>query len=291
MVRALIADLRSAGRTILLTTHELADVERLADRVVVMDHGRAVAAGTPAELVAGSGPVLRFRLAGRDGAGVTIDAGELDALGAALGGTLGPDGGPGRHRLAGRGPDPRSIAYLADWCEQRGLLLAELQTSGGTLEERFLELIAGSRDETRYRRRRPSTMVQSSRSSPGRAANEQPRDPRRAPRRRRPAVLTAGADRVRPGDGAAPHEPPAREPLRDAHAAGGPARLLRVRARPAGRRDRDAGGAPDRRGPPRDPRDGDRRRRPGEPRDLDGLRTVLRGASSGWADRRSRAAS
>jgi ABC-2 type transport system ATP-binding protein len=149
LVRTLIADLRSAGRTILLTTHELADVERLADRVVVMDHGRAVAAGTPAELVAGSGPVLRFRLAGRDGAGVTIDAGELDALGAALGGTLGPDGGSGRHRLAGPGPDPRSIAYLADWCEQRGLLLAELQTSGGTLEERFLELVAGSRDDAR----------------------------------------------------------------------------------------------------------------------------------------------
>ncbi len=141
-VRSLIADLRAAGRTILLTTHELADVERLADNVVVIDRGRVLAAGTPAELVAGSGMVLRFRIATPSGREAALDHDDLAALGMVLGGAIEPDGTGGRHRLAGRTPDPRGVAALAAWCAERGLLLAELRTTGGTLEERFLELIA-----------------------------------------------------------------------------------------------------------------------------------------------------
>jgi ABC-2 type transport system ATP-binding protein len=141
-VRALIGDLRAAGRTILLTTHELADVERLADHVVVIDRGRVLAAGTPAELVAGAAPVLRFRVAMPDGGSASLDPGDREALSAALGGTLEADGSHGRHRLRGRAPDPGVVAALASWCAARGLLLAELRTTGGTLEERFLELIA-----------------------------------------------------------------------------------------------------------------------------------------------------
>jgi ABC-2 type transport system ATP-binding protein len=141
-VRELIADLRAAGRTILLTTHELADVERLADQVVVIDRGRVLAAGTPAELVAGAGLVLRFRLALPDGGGARLDPADIAALGPLLGGTIEPDGAHGRHRVAGRPPDPATVATLASWCAAHGLLLAELRTTGGTLEERFLELIA-----------------------------------------------------------------------------------------------------------------------------------------------------
>ena len=145
-VRALIADLRQVGRTILLTTHELADVERLADHVVVIDRGRILAAGTPAELVAGAALVLRFRVAAGDGSEVTLAREDVTALGTLLGGTIETDGGPGRHHLAGRMPDPATVAELASWCAAHGLLLAELRTTGGTLEDRFLELIAATTD-------------------------------------------------------------------------------------------------------------------------------------------------
>jgi lipooligosaccharide transport system ATP-binding protein len=48
---ALIDSLRSEGVSILMSTHYIEEAERLADTVVIMSHGRAVAAGPPAELV------------------------------------------------------------------------------------------------------------------------------------------------------------------------------------------------------------------------------------------------
>jgi lipooligosaccharide transport system ATP-binding protein len=48
---ALIDGLRSEGTTILMSTHYIEEAQRLADTVLIMSHGRAVAAGPPAELV------------------------------------------------------------------------------------------------------------------------------------------------------------------------------------------------------------------------------------------------
>src|SRR5437764_11451440 len=51
----LVDDLKRAGRTIILTTHYMDEAERLCDRVAIMDHGRIIALGTPAQLIASVG--------------------------------------------------------------------------------------------------------------------------------------------------------------------------------------------------------------------------------------------
>ncbi len=55
-VRDLVAGLGArADRTVVLCTHDLAEAQRVCDRVVILEHGRILAEGTPAELAGTSG--------------------------------------------------------------------------------------------------------------------------------------------------------------------------------------------------------------------------------------------
>jgi ABC-2 type transport system ATP-binding protein len=57
-VQGHIRALKSAGRAVLLTTHDMAEAEQLCDRIAVIASGRIVAMGSPRELVADSGDSL-----------------------------------------------------------------------------------------------------------------------------------------------------------------------------------------------------------------------------------------
>ncbi len=143
--RQLIGELRVAGVTVLLTTHDLADVDRLADRVAFIDSGRLIALASPAELTAAAAPRFRFRLE------APLSHAERHALAERLSdgapGTDLVDEGGGHYRLDGVSPAPGLVSRLATWCESRQLLVVEVTTGGGTLEERYLELLAEKASE------------------------------------------------------------------------------------------------------------------------------------------------
>ena len=143
--RAVVTDLRDHGAGILLTSHDLADVERLADRICIIDDGRLVANGTPAELAAGSARRLRFRLDGElDAPGVADLERHLRATVPEA--TVVGDGGSGRYRLEGAVPDPAIVGALAGWCAAADRLIVDLRTAGGSLEDVYLELVRHDRE-------------------------------------------------------------------------------------------------------------------------------------------------
>jgi ABC-2 type transport system ATP-binding protein len=140
--RQLLRGLRDEGTAVLLTSHDLADVERVADRIAIIDRGRLIAAGTPDELTAAASPSMRFRLASPLTAGdVTALGDRLSAAPAGVHAQVVEDGGSGRYRVLGLEPTPAAVATLAAWLEAKRVLVLELRAGGGSLEERYLELI------------------------------------------------------------------------------------------------------------------------------------------------------
>jgi ABC-2 type transport system ATP-binding protein len=137
-VRRVITALRDRGVCVVLTTHELPEAERVADDVVIMARGRAVAHGTVAELAAAGGDGgIRFE--GPPALDVTALAA---ALGESRGGPTVTEERPGQYRVAGEATAAR-LALLAGWMEDRDLPLTELRTGRRSLEEIYLRVTQG----------------------------------------------------------------------------------------------------------------------------------------------------
>lgn len=148
-LREAIAGLRAASKCVVVTTHELGEAERLADRVVIVSGGRVVAQGRPDELASASGPSsVRFS------SNPSLD---VESLGRALGARV-SEGQPGAYRIEAPS-SPRLTSALADWLADHDAELLELRTAA-SLEETYLNLVGtepAEEPEPVGRRRRRST--------------------------------------------------------------------------------------------------------------------------------------
>ncbi len=129
LVKALAVD---HGKSVLLSTHLLADVEAVCERVVIMAGGRVRGQGTVAELCARRQDRFRLRVQGD----------ELAALRAELqreGVTFFPDAGPGEWRVAV--PAEWSNLTFFRHADARGVVIRALTRDDETLEELFLRTV------------------------------------------------------------------------------------------------------------------------------------------------------
>ncbi len=120
----LIAGLRAAGRTIVLTTHYMDEAQRLADRVAVIAGGRVIAVGAPDTLRTADETVVTFRVP--DG----VDPSDVPA----------PSGPRGRTISFRTATPTADLAPLLSWAAVRGVELENLTVSRPSLEDVYLKL-------------------------------------------------------------------------------------------------------------------------------------------------------
>ncbi len=132
VVWELIDGLRRDGVTVVLTTHQLKEAEELADRIVIIDHGVQVAAGTPAELMrSGAEDQLRFS------APRCLDLSLLDAALPADYRTV--EVAAGEYLVEGH-IDPQVLATVTAWCARMNVLATGMRVEQRSLEDVFLDL-------------------------------------------------------------------------------------------------------------------------------------------------------
>lgn len=133
----LVSSLRRDGVTVVLTTHLMDEAEALADDVLIIDRGRAVASGTTADITSGTST---------QAAVLEVDrAIDVDSLAVHLRGA-GPDGevtveptAPNRYRVTGAA-NPRGIAAMTAWCADHDVLVSEMRVARRSLEDVFLDI-------------------------------------------------------------------------------------------------------------------------------------------------------
>lgn len=126
----LIRKLKDEGKTVILTTHYLEEAEMLADRVAIMDHGKIIAEGSPAEIINRMGK----------GRKLTVPYGEklLDYLSKDLKLDCNRTG----DSISVSIHSNKDVINILDFAEKNGIELTSLSLKEDTLEDIFVDLIA-----------------------------------------------------------------------------------------------------------------------------------------------------
>lgn len=129
----IIAAMKRDGVSVVLTTHLMDEAEQLADDVVIIDHGKVVAQGTPSELTNHDEfPVLSVETAD------VLDTRPLDNALAPAGLSV-EEVRPRSYRVRGTG-SPEVVEKLAREAARQDVLIRELSVSHRNLEDVFLDL-------------------------------------------------------------------------------------------------------------------------------------------------------
>jgi ABC-2 type transport system ATP-binding protein len=128
-LRGLLRSLAAGGRTVLLSSHLLAEAEQLADEVIIIAGGRLIARGTVASVIGSMSWASRTLVRSPDMAGLAAELGGDAALTPA---------GDGDFYVTGV-----SAAEIGDAARRAGLALHQLASQRPDLEAAYLELTAG----------------------------------------------------------------------------------------------------------------------------------------------------
>jgi ABC-2 type transport system ATP-binding protein len=130
-LRTLIREMRTEGRAVLLSTHDLEEAGQLCDRIAIMDGGRIIAVAPPAELIGRARAPARVIVRTAPPLASTV----VDSLPDVAGAVYGDRGWildtPAPHRL---------LAELVRRADEAGAELLDVELHRPSLEEVFLEL-------------------------------------------------------------------------------------------------------------------------------------------------------
>ena len=124
-LRDFLRRLASEGRTVLVSSHVLAEVAQTVDQVLIISHGRLVVESPLAELTARAGGAVRVRSADPQRLTAALHSNDLQV-------TIGAD-----HSLLVQGASSERVGEIAF---AAGVPVHELMTDGGSLEDIFLQL-------------------------------------------------------------------------------------------------------------------------------------------------------